>query len=206
VDPAAASHDNRRRHLQELVVDVYPNPAVVVDLDGVVVLINGQARATFGLSQGDVGRPFRDLEMSYRPMELRSVIERVQTERRPLRINAVPLTRAADDVDYHDVLIQPLTGDDGTLLGTVVMFIDTTHAVHLLDELKRTREDLETTSEELQSTNEGCGQPARAGNRVLRGLLPPERPCPRGCGSADRGTVRRGLRFPPYPVRSASGA
>jgi two-component system CheB/CheR fusion protein len=34
------------------------------------------------------------------------------------------------------------------------VFIDATRTMHMQDELKRTREDLETTSEELQSTNE----------------------------------------------------
>jgi len=154
VDPAPVPQDNRVQLLRGLMSEADPNEAIGLDLEGNVVFISSRARATFGLSQGDVGRAFHELEVSYRPTELRSVIERVQAERRPLRINAVPLHRGADDLQYFDVLVQPLTNEDGVPLGTAVVFIDTTRMVHLQEELKRTREDLETTSEELQSTNE----------------------------------------------------
>ena len=35
----------------------------------------------------DVGRPFQDLEVSYRPVELRSIIEEVITEQRPAELH-----------------------------------------------------------------------------------------------------------------------
>ena len=150
----ALSGVNRLHDLRELVVDVDPNAVIGIDLDGKVLLINAQARAMFGLSPTDIGRPFRDLQVSYRPTELRSLIERVQSERRPLRINAVELRRGVDEVDYFEVVVQPLSADSGGLVGIAVVFINSTRMVQLQDELKRTREDLETTSEELQSTNE----------------------------------------------------
>src|SRR6266516_3529850 len=106
------------------------------------------------LSEADIGRPFQDLEISYRPTELRSLIERVKSESRPLRIHAVEYRRGLSEIEFYDILIQPLRGQDRGLRGTALVFIDTTRATHMQQELKRSREDLETAYEELQSTNE----------------------------------------------------
>ncbi|HEY2296681.1 MAG TPA: CheR family methyltransferase [Jatrophihabitans sp.] len=154
LDGAGVAVDARRRQLRELAVDVDPNGIIVLDNDGIVALINGEARATFTLSDSDLGRPFRDLELSYRPAELRSVIERVQAELRALRINSVELNRMHADVQYFDIMIQPLFGPDRALRGTALVFIDTTRTTQMQRDLKRSREDLETAYEELQSTNE----------------------------------------------------
>ena len=53
-----------------------------VTADGLVALTNRQAEPLFGVSPRDVGRPFRDLDLSYRPVELRAYIEQAQVERR----------------------------------------------------------------------------------------------------------------------------
>ena len=47
---------------------------------GAVAMANAAARRLFGLSARDVGRPFQDLELSYRPVELRSRMEQVLEE------------------------------------------------------------------------------------------------------------------------------
>src|SRR5262249_43919279 len=52
-----------------------PVAQIVVDREGNLVLANLQARAFFGLTPRDLGRPFKDLEVSFRPVELRSRIE-----------------------------------------------------------------------------------------------------------------------------------
>ncbi|MBO0694316.1 MAG: PAS domain-containing protein, partial [Acidimicrobiaceae bacterium] len=79
----------RHRQLRDLASDLGPVAQMLVDAEGDVVLVNSQARAMFGLTGRDEGRPLRDLELSYRPVELRSLIEQAQTERRPIRLNAV---------------------------------------------------------------------------------------------------------------------
>ena len=71
------------RHLREAAGDVGPVAELVVDRDGNLVLANRAARTLFGLSPRDIGRPLQDLELSYRPLELRSVIERAYLEQRP---------------------------------------------------------------------------------------------------------------------------
>jgi hypothetical protein len=48
-----------------------------------LILANARARGLFRLdARADVGRPLRDLEISYRPVELRSLIEQARGERR----------------------------------------------------------------------------------------------------------------------------
>src|SRR6185295_2041694 len=54
---------------------------IAVDQNGILVLANAQARTLFGIGLKDLGRPFRDLEASYRPAELRSRIEQAYAER-----------------------------------------------------------------------------------------------------------------------------
>ena len=145
---------SRRRQLRDLVFDSAPNATIVVDTDGCVILANRQARTILGLARQDIGRPFRDLEISYRPIELRSHIERCYRDVRSERISGVERRSSGDDVEYFDISIQPLLGTDGLATGVALTFTDTTLTTQLQHEVKRNREDLETAYEELQSTNE----------------------------------------------------
>jgi two-component system CheB/CheR fusion protein len=121
--------------------------------DGTVALANRQLEKMFGISAQDVGRPFRELELSYRPVELRGYIERAQVERRSLRVSEVQHVRGNETL-HLDVEVSPLTGRDGRLLGVNVIFHDVTAARTLQDELSHTNQQLETAYEELQSTTE----------------------------------------------------
>ncbi|MFF4254801.1 CheR family methyltransferase [Streptomyces sp. NPDC001663] len=143
----------RHRQLRDLILDSTPSATVAVDADGMVILVNSHARVQFGLSSNDIGRPFQDLEISYRPVELRSLIEQAAHERRTLRVNGAE-RRTGEDVQYFDILVQPLAGPDGLTAAVNITFTDVTVATQLKSEIKRVREDLETAYEELQSTNE----------------------------------------------------
>ncbi|MFF4355326.1 CheR family methyltransferase [Streptomyces sp. NPDC001604] len=143
----------RNRQLRDLILDSTPSAAVAVDSDGTVLLINSHARVQFGLTANDIGRPFQDLEISYRPVELRSLIEQATHERRTLRVNGAE-RRTGEEVQYYDILVQPLNGVDGMTAATNITFTDVTVTTQLKAEIKRVREDLETAYEELQSTNE----------------------------------------------------
>jgi two-component system CheB/CheR fusion protein len=144
----------RRRHLRDLALESAPNPMLSLDADGIVVLINAQMRAMFGLATRDEGRPFRDLEISYRPAELRSLIEQANTERRQVRVGAVERITGKDEVQYLDILIQPLWDSGSAPEGVMMVFTDVTTTTRLQLELKRNQEELDTAYEELQSTNE----------------------------------------------------
>ncbi|GAA2312866.1 PAS domain-containing protein [Streptomyces kunmingensis] len=143
----------RSRQLRDLILDAAPGAALAVDPEGVVVLINNHARLQFGLTANDIGRPFQDLEISYRPVELRSLIDQATHERRTLRVNGAQ-RRVGEDIQVFDIIVQPLAGDGGLPTATHITFTDVTVTTQLKAEVKRVREDLETAYEELQSTNE----------------------------------------------------
>ncbi|CAM5424071.1 chemotaxis protein CheR [Streptomyces spiroverticillatus] len=143
----------RTRQLRDLILDAAPSAGVALDAEGTVVMINSQARSRFGLTAGDMGRPFQDLELSYRPIELRSLIDQATHERRTLRVNGAE-RHLGDSVQYFDILIQPISAGPGLPVATNITFTDVTLATQLKAEVKRVREDLETAYEELQSTNE----------------------------------------------------
>ncbi len=145
---------SRKRQLRDLALESAPFAVIGVDTEGTVVLINTQMRNMFGMTTGNIGRPFHDLEISYRPVELRSLIERAYAEHRVVRVNSVERQLGPDDVQFLDIQIQPLWGSDGLRSGVLVMFIDTSVTTRLQIEVKRNREDLDTAHEELQSTNE----------------------------------------------------
>ena len=61
-------------------------PRQVVDADGLLAVANQQARQVFGLTPQDIGRPLQDLEVSFRPVELRSCIDQACKENRPVTL------------------------------------------------------------------------------------------------------------------------
>jgi two-component system CheB/CheR fusion protein len=121
--------------------------------DGVVAVVNQQAEILFGISARDVGRPFRDLDLSYRPLELRRYIEQAQAERRSIRVPNVTHARGSEAV-VLEVQVIPLIGSGRAVLGVSHAYHDVTESRRLQDELEQANRQLETAYEELQSTNE----------------------------------------------------
>ncbi|HEX5732908.1 MAG TPA: CheR family methyltransferase [Blastocatellia bacterium] len=127
---------------------------IMMDQNGLLVLANQEARAQFGVIPKDIGRPFRDLEVSYHPAELRSRIEKAYATRRLVIMEEVEWHLTPTETRYLDILIMPLISDLGTILGISVTFNDVTSNKQLQDELQFARQKLETAYEELQSTIE----------------------------------------------------
>jgi two-component system, chemotaxis family, CheB/CheR fusion protein len=76
--PVGAGPDSASAPITEIrdgAFEVSSDAHVVVDADGLVVMANAHARALFALAPTDVGRPLKDLELSYRPADLRSNLE-----------------------------------------------------------------------------------------------------------------------------------
>jgi two-component system CheB/CheR fusion protein len=131
-----------------------PVAAMLVSADGSLAFSNQRADSLFALSPRDVGRPFRDLEVSYRPVELRSYIDEVLRERRSAWVREVEFSRGPTEILTIDIQIAPLIGGDGALLGAGLYFNDVTRHQKLQTELEATNRQLETAYEELQSTVE----------------------------------------------------
>jgi two-component system CheB/CheR fusion protein len=135
-------------------LEVSPVAQMVVDTTGRLTLVNDRARALFGIRAGDAGQLLRDLQVSYRPVELRSLIEKAETERRPLNVKDVEWPVHLGETRWLDLHISPLIGANGTVAGTLISFVDATAHRRLLRELEQSQQELETAYEELQSTNE----------------------------------------------------
>ena len=131
-----------------------PVAHLVLDQDSRIQLINHVAGATFNLSARDVGRSFSELEISYRPAELRSYIDGVAASRQPAWLRGIEWHRSPTEVTFLDIQVLPLTGGANRLLGVSLMFNDVSRFRRLNDELEASNRQLETAYEELQSTNE----------------------------------------------------
>ena len=153
--------------IKEAGFEAAPTAQLVVDPEGRLSMANLQARMFFSLAPRDIGRPIQDLEVSFRPVELRSRIEQAYTERHAITLRDVEW-RVGEDLRFVDVQVVPLIASTGEAVGCGITFTDVTRYQRLqqalteskrevetaYEELQSTVEELETTNEELQSTNE----------------------------------------------------
>jgi two-component system, chemotaxis family, CheB/CheR fusion protein len=135
-------------------LDVSPIASVIVDRGGWVTGVNQAARSVFALSPADVGRPLQDLELSYRPVDVRSGLEQAYRENATVTLGRIPWAPADGEPRTLEVTITPVPGDDGGPLGAQINFADVTEVARLDDEHERAKRQLETAYEELQSTVE----------------------------------------------------
>ena len=143
----------RRGGIPELAFGAGPQAQMVLDVDGYLILANAHARAMFGVTDRDVGRPFQDLEASYRPLELRSRIEQAYTSGSPVVARSVERHFPDGTVQYLDIVVTPLSENEAPT-GVSIVFNDVSELYRLRLELERRSQELETINEELQSTNE----------------------------------------------------
>ena len=157
--PQAANHDIANQlalqnRLRDAALEASPNASIVVDFNSALVLATQKARSLFGLIPRDIGRPIHELEICYRPAELRPLIEQAYAERRTVTLNGVERRFNDSDAQFLDVQVTPLFQDTGSPLGVSVSYLDISPYVKLREELEHANQELETSSEELQSTNE----------------------------------------------------
>ena len=129
-------------------------PQFIVDDLGRLFLVNAKARSVFRLGGSDVGRPLQDLEVSYRPYELRSVIEQAYSDRQPVVREAVPWRSHDGEQHWFDLVVAPLFDPGGAVAGASVSFLDVSRSRVLQQQLDDSQVELETAYQELQSTNE----------------------------------------------------
>ncbi|TME23902.1 MAG: PAS domain S-box protein [Chloroflexi bacterium] len=157
----ATNHIARQLRVRELTTEGTPYPQIVVDATGILISANQHARKLFAIPADDFGRALKDLELSYKPVDLRTPIDRINRERRPVSMPSVEITSREGTSGLYDIHVDPLIDDDDSLVGIVLNYVDITHASQLRSELERLgqelqshKEELETTNEELQSTVE----------------------------------------------------
>jgi two-component system CheB/CheR fusion protein len=160
----------RRREIPDTVLEAFrvsPVAQLVLDHNNVVVMGNEPLRTLFGIAEREMGSELKDLEISYRPVELRSLIEQAVSQEDP--VYGERTTWFGRDGTEHHLEVEVATlRTDGRLMGTSIAFRDVTRHVKMTAELERSKhelenayeelqstvEELETTNEELQSTNE----------------------------------------------------
>ena len=108
----------------------------------------------FGIDQRDLGRPLQDLELSYRPVDLRSLIDQAYKSNQTVIRPNVERPQIGGGVQVLDIKVVPLPQEGQNPLGVGITFDDVTRFHKTQLELQRTLQELETTTEELQSGNE----------------------------------------------------
>ncbi|HZD19399.1 MAG TPA: CheR family methyltransferase [Burkholderiales bacterium] len=144
----------RHERLRALSLDEAPVARIVVDANGALAIANQKARLTFSINPKDIGRQLQDLEIAYRPLELRVLVEQAYAERRALTQTSVERRFPDGERQYFDIVVAPLYDDSQTALGAGITFVDVTRFSRLSEELQHTREEIQTANEELQSSNE----------------------------------------------------
>ncbi len=148
--PARAQHDP----LLEWAVNTSGEALIAVDRDGRLALANEPARKMFDLNSQDVGRPFHQLQLSYRPVDLRSLMDRAYAERKSVAVADVARIGPDGIEQFLDVKVCPLHSETGQPLGVSIAFQDVTQPHKLRVELLADKQERETAYEEIQSANE----------------------------------------------------
>jgi two-component system CheB/CheR fusion protein len=146
----------RHMRMRESAFNNGPAAQLVVDHRGFLVLASEKARQLFGVLPSDVGRPLQDLEISYRPVELRSHIDAAYASRAPVSLHDIEWRPLGGNGEsrFLELQVVPLVDANGGLLGASAAFIDQTLAHQLRGDLERASQELETAFEEVQSANE----------------------------------------------------
>jgi two-component system CheB/CheR fusion protein len=143
-----------------------PVAQIVIDPESVVTAVNRHARSMFGLAIDAPESFLKDLQISYRPLELRSLVDEVIASGRPTVVRDVAWITPSGDQEWFDVSLLPIRLNEHT--GVIVTYNQVGRYKLLREELDRSQrelegayeelqstvEELETTNEELQSTNE----------------------------------------------------
>jgi two-component system CheB/CheR fusion protein len=134
--------------------DHSPVAQMVVDLDGLLVLVNERARTLLGITNQDIGHLVQNTDIIYRIPELRARIDDVYRERRLVVVKEVRWLTLSGDTRFLEIQIAPLNDTNSRLMGVSISFLDMTSQHLLQEEVESANQELETAYEELQSTNE----------------------------------------------------
>jgi two-component system CheB/CheR fusion protein len=148
---APAPPDSR---LRDLAFDAMPVAQIVLDAGLHMVMANVPARNLFGLAPQDIGRRLQDLELSYRPVELRSLIDRAGREQRPITVTDVERAVPNGKTQFLEVVVAPIQKNDSKEMGVTIAFREVTQVHELREQLVRSNQNRETANEELETTNE----------------------------------------------------
>jgi two-component system CheB/CheR fusion protein len=140
------------RASRDAALELGPHPQLIVSRTGELTFVNLPARALFGISRQDLGRPFAELEIARTPADLLPAFEQALRDRRRVELGEHRFALREGDERRLDVSLFPLLPNGGSIYGVSVVFEDVSRYVTLQRELEGNRRDLELAYEELQST------------------------------------------------------
>ena len=164
--------------LRDVAFEQAPRAELILDLDGSVQAVNHVARGMFGLRRRDIGRPLGELEVWYWGVLLGSLIDQVQTDRRPFAQD-VDWTTPGGESRYLNVQVTPLVTREGELGGISVSFADITRHRALHSALERHDRALDSAlvpAQGLRTSPVGDHGPPRGGRRPRAQLGSPTPP------------------------------
>ena len=125
---------------------------LVVDTNTNLLLANKTARTYFSIKKDALGKPIRDYDVSYNPLELRSSLNQCLKDGDVVNLAPIKFNSPSEDI-YFEVVISPLY-DDNEKIGASIHFNDVTRPNRLREEFEQSNQELETANEELQSAQE----------------------------------------------------
>jgi two-component system, chemotaxis family, CheB/CheR fusion protein len=148
-----ARADDTGDGVRQLAFDEGPTAQLLVAADGRLLTANRRARDLFGVDVKDAGKPLQDLEVSYRPVELRGPIDDALRTGEPVELRDVAW-RSREGAPLTLVVRVSRLGSADEAGAAVVSFADISATSELQHDLETSNQELETAMEELQSTNE----------------------------------------------------
>jgi len=183
-DVMASQHPDHGR-LREQAFDTSSDPQIVLDPSGALVATNAAARKQFNIVASAIGQPFRDVELSYRPAELRVAIERAREARHETTLNGVRWDQNGV-VRFVDIVAAPLFDDDRAPLGMRITFVDVTPIKSLQDQLVTRSRSSRLPTRSCSPPTRSSKPPTRSCSRPSRSSRPPTRSCSRRTRSSRR--------------------
>jgi two-component system, chemotaxis family, CheB/CheR fusion protein len=133
--------------------DALATPVIVIGSDQSVVAANLAARSRLGVPPPTKGLLFQDLDISYRPLNLRPLVAEVRATGGPVVRHDIDMETVDGATWSCDVRVEPVV-IDGAVLAVAVVFTDGTRHRVVREELAVARRDLVLASAQLQSRNE----------------------------------------------------
>ena len=140
--------------------------------------LNSQAQRMLDVGEADVGRPFHDLAISYRPADLRSRIDDAQRARAGLSASSTrPITARPRSDPPVRIDMTPLQAARGDGFATLLTFTDTTATFQLQQAWRPRRKASKRPSRNCSRRTRSWRRPTRNCNPPTRNWRPPTRSC-----------------------------
>src|SRR4051794_35592270 len=150
--PSERPRADDERATRDAALELGPQAQVIISRTGRLAFANLPARALFQISREEIGRPFAELPLAQRPVELTGAVEQARRERTRVHVGEVTFAPERGDPRRLEITVTPLLSSDNLPIGVSIAFEDVSRYAALQSELEGNRRDLELAYEELQST------------------------------------------------------